>query len=53
MKFSEFNVKMMESFDIIKEIQKILFSNDEEDKFIYNSFTRKMQLSPSHLSKIN
>ena len=53
MNFSEFNGKMMKNFDIIKEIQKIIFSNDQEDKFIYNSFTRKMQLSPFWITKIN
>lgn len=35
------------------EIQKIIYDNTSVDKFVYNSFTKKNQISPLWMSKIN
>ena len=43
----------MKKFDIINEIAKLIYDNRSEGKFIYNNITKKMQISPLWLNKIN
>ena len=35
------------------EIHKIIYDNTSVDKFVFNTFTSKNQISPSWMSKIN
>ena len=53
MNFADFNIAAQEKFGIIEEIRKIIYDHSGSDKFIYNDFTQKMQLSPIWLSKIS
>jgi len=53
MNFVDFNYKLMEKFEVVNEIVKIIYDHSTDGKFLYNEFTQKMQLSPSWLSKIN
>lgn len=53
MSFVDFNYKLMDKFEIVSEIVKIIYDHSSEGKFIYNEFTQKMQLSPLWLNKIN
>jgi len=52
MNFVDFNLRTMKKFDVLDEVRKIIYDHRGE-KFIYNGFTKKMQLSPIWLSKIN
>ena len=50
--FPKVNVNLQQKFLIMDEIQKIIY-DQSPSKFVYNSFTKKNQISPSWMSKIN
>ena len=50
---TEVTIILQEKFDIIGEVSKLIFDNRAEGKFVYNPYTKKNQISPSYLKKIN
>jgi hypothetical protein len=53
MEFPKFNQRLQEKFDIMSEIQKIIYDNTSTSKFVYNPFTGRNQISPVWMGKIN
>lgn len=49
----EFNTMLMEKLDILGEIQRLIFSHGDEEKFLYNEYTKKTQISPIWMNKTN
>jgi hypothetical protein len=44
---------LQEKFDVIGEVARLIFDNRSEGKFVYNPYTKKNQISPVYLKKIN
>ena len=53
MDMTKVSIILQEKFDIIGEVSKLIFDNRSEGKFIYNPYTKKNQISPVYLNKIN
>ena len=53
MEMTAVTVILQQRFDIIGEVSKLIFDNQKEDKFVYNPYTKKNQISPLWLKKIN
>ena len=49
----DFNLKLSDRFDIIGEIKRLIYTHDENEKFIYNEYLKKTQISPHWLFKTN
>ena len=49
----DFNLKLSDRFDIIGEIKRLIYTHDENEKFIYNEYLKKTQISPHWLHKTN
>jgi hypothetical protein len=47
------NITLQKSFDVIGEVSRLIFDNKSEGKFVYNPYTKKSQISPLYLKKIN
>jgi len=53
MDMTKVTIILQEKFDVIGEVAKLIFDNRAEGKFIYNPYTKKNQISPLYLKKIN
>ena len=49
----EFNTMLMIRLDILGEIQRLIYAHDDTEKFIYNEYTKKTQISPYWMNKTN
>ena len=38
--FVDFNIALSQKFDVMGEIKKILYGHDDNDKFIFNTYTQ-------------
>jgi hypothetical protein len=53
MEMTGVTIILQTKFDIIGEVAKLIFDNKSEGKFVYNPYTKKSQISPLFLKKIN
>ena len=53
MDMTEVTIILQEKFDVIGEVSRLIFDNRAEGKFVYNPYTKKSQISPLYLKKIN
>jgi hypothetical protein len=53
MDMTELTIILQQDFDIIGEVCRLIFDNRSEGKFVFNPYTKKSQISPIYLKKIN
>ena len=44
--FADLNSRIQSKFQIVEEIRKLIYDHSNPNKFVYNSFTKRKQLSP-------
>ena len=51
--FDDVMEELQKGFDLFKQIQNLIYQHSDDSKFIYNEMTKRQQISPKWMHKIN